>query len=112
MTIPLILNCRFSGYFASPYRHSEDTFFRNKYDKGVSKRTQIHYVALELGLELRLIEVERTLIFGIPFTLDIDGDGWRVMDSDVTDVATSTSIHCNLTLSSQASGIYTRCSTK
>jgi hypothetical protein len=39
----------------------------------------------ELILELRLVESERAPILGIPFTLDVDGDGWRI--TEVADVA-------------------------
>jgi len=60
-------------------------FLLDEDEKSGSKQTQIHDVALEVGLELGLIEDEGAPILGIPFTLDVDGNGWRIMDmTDVT----------------------------
>ena len=49
-------------------------------------RTQIHKIALEFGLKLRLIDLEGGPILGVQrSTLDVDGDGFSV--TDVADVA-------------------------
>jgi hypothetical protein len=51
----------------------------------VSKRTQVDNVALELGLELHRINLERPNVFGVAVTLDIDRDPGSPID--VADVA-------------------------
>ena len=58
--------------------------------KDEAKCTEINDVALEVGLELRLVKLERTQIQGVAFTLDIDrdlGSPINVADVSVLDVA-------------------------
>ena len=58
--------------------------------KDEAKRTEVNGIALEVGLELRLVKLERTQIQGVAFTLDVDGDlrsPINVADVSALDVA-------------------------